>query len=837
MSIAYASEQLQQRFPDTGLAFARHAEALYREQAVENALQVLTEGVNRFPEYLPGRLVLARIYKETGRLTEAAAALGEVLERDANCPAALRLSAEISEGLRAYGESAKSFARLATHEPWDEEFQAWYQRALGLAGQGTAAFDATATPTSSIHEFNLNDVADFLPKEGGSETAFPAATQSTFAEVQPEAPPTGDAEAPVTGADVENRLDFLEQDSTTSETEDVPLLDPNPHATAIYTPPAAEEVPPESVLSEDMDRVEGSDIEKRLDDIFAEHQPSEAADGSDTAYAAAGDTHADPSETERVEGTDIEQRLEDVFAAPEPSASETTLGETGGTHFVPDTEPVQGSDIEKRLNDIFTQNQPAETTDTAFTAAADNTAAAPETERVEGADIEQRLEDVFAAPEPSASETTLSEAGGTHFVPDTEPVQGSDIEKRLDEIFAQHQPTDAADTHVAAPETERIEGADIEQRLHDVFSDAEPTASETTLAEAGDTHFLPDHERVQGSDIEKRLDDIFAQNQPSAVSDTAFAAAGDTRADSDTRSDLALDSAAPAAEEQEPEAAPAATAFQPEFTGMDDRTMVMPAFAPEAQEADESQATPTAETSATHHESVVETEDLRMIRETSAYELKGEEISEPVVVGDDISQRLDQLFGLNVPTAEVPAPPATEPETSETTAYKIEPAGSESDRDPSISGEDVQVRLTEMFGAEEMPADENEATRTQMLPRTREDEFSPPEENSATGEAVAPASDTSAPASEAMDEGEEAETAAAPPNVATMTLAEIYFQQGLKEQALQIYRQLLEREPDNETARKRVEEIEALKSDDEAQGSEADRRAPRPGLKVPRRKK
>jgi len=83
------------------------------------------------------------------------------------------------------------------------------------------------------------------------------------------------------------------------------------------------------------------------------------------------------------------------------------------------------------------------------------------------------------------------------------------------------------------------------------------------------------------------------------------------------------------------------------------------------------------------------------------------------------------------------------------------------------------------------------------------------------------------------------ETAAAPPNVATLTLADIYFQQGLKEQALQIYRQLLEREPENETARKRIQEIEASKPEGEAKEGEADpeRRAPRPGVKVPRRKK
>ena len=57
-------------------------------------------------------------------------------------------------------------------------------------------------------------------------------------------------------------------------------------------------------------------------------------------------------------------------------------------------------------------------------------------------------------------------------------------------------------------------------------------------------------------------------------------------------------------------------------------------------------------------------------------------------------------------------------------------------------------------------------------------------------------------------EQDEIEEDGAVPNIATVTLAEIYFQQGLKEQAAQIYRRLLERQPDNETVKKRLEEIE-----------------------------
>jgi tetratricopeptide (TPR) repeat protein len=47
------------------------------------------------------------------------------------------------------------------------------------------------------------------------------------------------------------------------------------------------------------------------------------------------------------------------------------------------------------------------------------------------------------------------------------------------------------------------------------------------------------------------------------------------------------------------------------------------------------------------------------------------------------------------------------------------------------------------------------------------------------------------------------------PHVATVTLAEIYFQQGLKEQAAQIYRQLLERQPGDAAVKRRLDEIEA----------------------------
>jgi pilus assembly protein FimV len=79
-----------------------------------------------------------------------------------------------------------------------------------------------------------------------------------------------------------------------------------------------------------------------------------------------------------------------------------------------------------------------------------------------------------------------------------------------------------------------------------------------------------------------------------------------------------------------------------------------------------------------------------------------------------------------------------------------------------------------------------------------------------------------------------------PPNMATVTLAEIYFKQGLKEQALEIYRQLLEREPENEEINNRIKEIEAAEMEDSSnkeRNNSSDRRRPRSGVKIKKRRR
>jgi len=59
---------------------------------------------------------------------------------------------------------------------------------------------------------------------------------------------------------------------------------------------------------------------------------------------------------------------------------------------------------------------------------------------------------------------------------------------------------------------------------------------------------------------------------------------------------------------------------------------------------------------------------------------------------------------------------------------------------------------------------------------------------------------------------DEADTQAAAAELATPTLAELYFEQGIHDKAVEVYKQIVQREPDNAKAASRLGEIEALRT-------------------------
>ena len=128
MSIHYAFEELDRKFPDDSLAFARIGEALIREERTAEAIRMLTSGTSRYPRYITGLLVLARAYKAADRTAEAKSELEKVLRLDANCPAALNMLAGIAEASGDPAERLRHLEVLLRQEPWDEGFRAVQQR-------------------------------------------------------------------------------------------------------------------------------------------------------------------------------------------------------------------------------------------------------------------------------------------------------------------------------------------------------------------------------------------------------------------------------------------------------------------------------------------------------------------------------------------------------------------------------------------------------------------------------------------------------------------------------------------------------------------------------------
>jgi tetratricopeptide (TPR) repeat protein len=221
-----------------------------------------------------------------------------------------------------------------------------------------------------------------------------------------------------------------------------------------------------------------------------------------------------------------------------------------------------------------------------------------------------------------------------------------------------------------------------------------------------------------------------------------------------------------------------------------------------------------------------------------------------MVDGGDVAERLDRLFA-EPAAAGVPADPASIPEMSlfaSDDAQSDAPDSRNMAFDPSatlevpVSGADVSSRLQELF---DTGKDEGADTQSAPAGLTHGSETDEELAHAPIGGVSDASSSRPAPELAPMTDEEEGypedeempSQGGAGANVATVTLAEIYFQQGLREQALQIYRQLLEREPENDTVRKRIAEIEAAKPEGGDRDPGSDPRRPRPGLKVPKRKK
>ncbi len=112
-----------ERDPD-GLAFAPLADALRRNGQLRDALDLLTEGTTRQPEYATGHLVAARLYAEQGMHAEAELAARRVLDLDPENTQALSTLVVTLHERGEHGEAATVRSALVAADPDSAEARA-----------------------------------------------------------------------------------------------------------------------------------------------------------------------------------------------------------------------------------------------------------------------------------------------------------------------------------------------------------------------------------------------------------------------------------------------------------------------------------------------------------------------------------------------------------------------------------------------------------------------------------------------------------------------------------------------------------------------------------------
>ncbi|MEN9309368.1 MAG: hypothetical protein RL173_3300 [Fibrobacterota bacterium] len=624
-----------------GLAFAAYAEALAMAGRRQEAEQILSDGVVRWPRSLSGRILQGRIASERGDLEAARMAFQSAVEIDGNSRAALRGLADICTRQQYLKLAFETWNRLAILDPLDVEAGESARRLAGRLdskgdldsfvqvrehedllsrealneGTSSQAIATSHVSPATLPDFDLNlgeipapsslsatagfapaglsDLPGFqapelsfsppaapaplaapamepaaslssapsfpkfeesafatlempsfpstkaippppleLPKAASSEATAPLAGslltpigQNPFAiseerlqqaEATQMMPTPTRAGAPVTGNDIEDRLDEVFGDSSSPMPPSAPPLSTSgdfptqqmPQFEKASVAPAI----PEPVVS---GKVTGDDVEDRLGELFGE--TGEMPLAIPAAAAIPTPTPAPKVSPAVVSGDDIEGRLDDLFGESviDLTGKSEDLDSETGVAFAVRTPEVTPADFHK-AGDTSAMPRADETS---AIERADDTSVLP---RASDTTIESRLP---VENKPGAESTTEFHAASLRLDPERLvdlATKGSEIDHTGSTIDL---PTlDFA--AIAGSETrmsQRLTAEDVDSRLDELFASSEFLGDTHATPIAGKTGFVAKPPAaapgvVTGNDIEGRLDDLFGGDSDFPVS-------------------------------------------------------------------------------------------------------------------------------------------------------------------------------------------------------------------------------------------------------------------------------------------------------------------------------
>lgn len=390
--------------------YARYARELRMRGSLEQAQQVLSEGLQRWPKDVSAQLLQAELAAEAGDTSLQKTSLEVAAELDPRSPAVL------------WG-----LASLLANRQYFQQARTWLERYVALMPTHTQAHELLASVNEAIQSEGLRSptsaVATPLNESPADliEGTFAMPASGKFAPVSAsDAASLPAPSVPFAGEDdvfaTMEMPSFHDQASTPSRTVSADSQPDNGTAdlglagSGIDLGFGMSLGVPEKKESSPFPNIAGLGID-RGDDPFGKGL---AGWGDKTLSDAAG-----------VSGLDIAGRLEDLFKE-EPS----------GTAPMLDAVAMPPQD---KLPEL------AETTVSSVADVADEVPApAPVSGKVTGSDIADRLDDLF--PASSVPDTAVTPPPSGVAVPPSEVVRGDDVDARLEELFgSDHEPLEEDD--------------------------------------------------------------------------------------------------------------------------------------------------------------------------------------------------------------------------------------------------------------------------------------------------------------------------------------------------------------------------------------------------------
>lgn len=463
-----------------GLAFAQYAHALQDAGRAPEAKTVLTQGLANWPRHFTGRLLLGMVNQQLGDLDGARASFQEAVALDQRSPAALRSLAVVLGKQQYQRQAVDMWVRLSLLDPEDREIAATARKmisdlestsSLADLGMGVrevediASREALTEGTSSDAGTmrGMSGVEVDSPLAGWSEPGVPSAGKAGF--------DLGDLAFPVPPSTVNpqqnwsvagmdstvGQVPVLPGASTTTMPElSVPKMtssEDSALATLEMASFPAQTIPPPPLSLPRNITQPGNESATRLLNVA----PGEAAPEVTQAMSR--------EQMARVTGDDIGNRLDDLFGEPKADALpglenfSDALAETVTQPTIPLMAPPPPAPMP-----------------------APSSMSAPPT-RVTGEDVEGRLSEIFGSvsdPEPEPANLppppSLIQPARTEREPAKNAVTGDDIEARLDDLFGAssvdlpiHQTSSRHPLEASASSAGPVSGVDVEARIDAMF--------------------------------------------------------------------------------------------------------------------------------------------------------------------------------------------------------------------------------------------------------------------------------------------------------------------------------------------------------------------------------